>query len=140
LSKERKYGLLTEKQYEVLKLRAEGKTQKEVAEIMGTTRENVSVIEKNALRKIRLAEETLKVYKDLMKAGEIIIEPGTHLVTIPQKLVQLADEKGVKLRGNFTTIYDYIRMNASENIEGVRVVKPIKIIVFRDGTYQVTKT
>ncbi|MEM2286080.1 MAG: Tfx family DNA-binding protein, partial [Ignisphaera sp.] len=64
MSKERKYGLLTEKQYEVLKLRAEGKTQKEVAEIMGTTRENLSVIEKNALRKIRLAEETLKVYKD----------------------------------------------------------------------------
>lgn len=75
-----------------------------------------------------------------MKAGETLIEPGTHLVAIPQKLVQLADEKGVKLRGNFTTIYDYIRINASESIEGTRVVKPIKIVVFKDGTFQVVKT
>jgi len=75
-----------------------------------------------------------------MKAGETIIEPGTHLVTIPQKLVQLADEKGVKLRGNFTTIYDYIRINASESIEGTRIVKPVKIILFKDGTFQVART
>lgn len=74
-----------------------------------------------------------------MKVGEVVIEPGTHLVTIPQKLIQLADEKGVKLRGNFTTIYDHIKINAQENIKGVRVVKPIKITIFRDGTYQVTK-
>lgn len=107
---------------------------------MGTTRENISIIEKNALRKIKLAEETLRAYRDLMKAGEIIIEPGTHLVTIPQKLVQLADAKKVKLRGNFTTIYDHIKINAQENIKGVKVVKPIKITIFRDGTYQVTKT
>ncbi len=137
---ERKYGLLTEKQYKVLKLRIEGRTQREIAEIMKTSRENVSVIERSALRKIRLAEETLRVYKDLMKAGEVVIEPGTHLVTIPQKLVQLADERGVKLRGNFTTIYDHIRINASGSIEGTRVVKPIKIIIFKDGTYEVTKT
>ncbi len=137
---ERKYGLLTEKQYKVLKLRIEGRTQREIAEIMKTSRENVSVIERSALRKIKLAEETLRVYKDLMKAGEVVIEPGTHLVTIPQKLVQLADERGVKLRGNFTTIYDHIRINASESIEGTRVTKPIKIIIFKDGTYEVTKT
>jgi len=137
---ERKYGLLTEKQYKVLKLRIEGRTQREIAEIMKTSRENVSVIERSALRKIRLAEETLRVYKDLMKVGEVVIEPGTHLVTIPQKLVQLADERGVKLRGNFTTIYDHIRINASGSIEGTRVVKPIKIIIFKDGTYEVTKT
>ncbi|MFN3268768.1 MAG: Tfx family DNA-binding protein [Zestosphaera sp.] len=140
MSKERKYGLLTEKQYKVLKLRTEGKTQKEIAEIMGTTRENISIIEKNALRKIKLAEETLKTYKDLTKAGEIIIEPGTHLVTIPQKLIQLADEKKIKLKGNFTTIYDYIRINAPENIEGTKIIKPIKITIYKDGTYQVTKT
>ncbi len=140
MGEERKYGLLTEKQYKVLKLRIEGRTQREIAEIMKTSRENVSVIERSALRKIRLAEETLRVYKDLMKVGEVVIEPGTHLVTIPQKLVQLADERGVKLRGNFTTIYDYIRINASGSIEGTRVVRPIKIIIFKDGTYEVTKT
>ncbi len=140
MSKERKYGLLTEKQYKVLKLRTEGKTQKEIAEIMGTTRENISIIEKNALRKIKLAEETLKTYKDLTKAGEITIEPGTHLVTIPQKLIQLADEKKIKLKGNFTTIYDHIRINAPENIEGTKIIKPIKITIYKDGTYQITKT
>ncbi len=133
------YGFLTRKQYEVLKLRMEGKTQKEVAEALGMTRENVSVIERSALRKVRLAEETLKTYRDLMKAGETIVEPGTHLVTLPQRLIQLADERGVKLRGNFTAIYDYIRINASGCVKGMRVSKPIKITLYRDGTYQVSE-
>ncbi|MEM2021152.1 MAG: Tfx family DNA-binding protein [Zestosphaera sp.] len=136
---QRLYGFLTRKQYEVLKLRMEGRTQREVAEALGTTRENVSIIERNALRKVRLAEETLKTYRDLMKVGEAVVEPGTHLVTLPQRLIQLADERGVKLRGNFTAIYDYVRINASECVEGTRVTKPIKITLYRDGTYQVSE-
>lgn len=44
----RKYGLLTEEQYEILKLRIQGVTQKKIAEILKTSRENVAIVERRA--------------------------------------------------------------------------------------------
>jgi len=133
----RKYGLLTEKQYVVLKLRMEGRTQEEIARILNTTRENVSIIEKRAKENIRLAEETLKIYKSLLAAGEVVIRPGTHLVEIPKIVINEADKLKVKLRANFTRIYDEIRYRARECVSGTRVVKPIRIMIFKDGDFEV---
>ncbi len=133
----RKYGLLTEKQYIVLKLRIEGRTQEEIARILNTTRENVSIIEKRAKENIKLAEETLKIYKSLLAASEIIVRPGTHLVEIPRLVISEADRLKIKLKANFTRIYDEIRYKAGMCVSGTRVVKPIKIMIFKDGNFEV---
>jgi Tfx family DNA-binding protein len=44
----RKIGFLTERQYKVLELRVKGYKQDEVARMLGTTRENIAMIEKKA--------------------------------------------------------------------------------------------
>ena len=133
----RKYGLLTERQYLVLKLRLKGYTQEEIAKMLNTTRENISIIERRAKENIRLAEETLNAYKELLAAGEVIIRPGTHLVEVPKIVISRADELGIKLRANFTRLYDEIRYCAGDCIRGTRVEKPIKILIFKDGTFDV---
>ena len=133
----RKYGLLTERQYQVLKMRLEGKTQEYVAKILGTTRENVSIIEKRAWRKYRMAEYTLKIIKNLMAATEVGIPEGTHLINIPPMVVDAANKAGVKLKANFTLIYDEIRFKARACVEGTKVVRPIKVVIFKDGTFEV---
>ncbi len=133
----KKYGLLTERQYEVLKMRLEGKTQEEVAKVLGTTRENVSIIEKRAWRKFRLAEYTLKIVKNLMAASEVHIPEGTHLINVPSMVVEAANKAGVKLKANFTLIYDEIRFKARACVEGTKIVRPIKVIIFKDGTFEV---
>jgi Tfx family DNA-binding protein len=133
----RKYGLLTERQYEVLKLRLEGRTQEEVAKILGTTRENISIIEKRAWRKYKLAEYTIKVIKNLMAATEVHIPADTHLINIPSMVVEAANKAGVKLKANFTLIYDEIRFKARACVEGTKVVRPIKIVIFKDGSFEV---
>ncbi len=132
-----KYGLLTEKQYLVLKLRLEGKTQKEIAELIGTSRENVSIIEKRALRKIRLAEETLKAYKELTCVLKFSIPPGTHLAKVPPLIIDAATKAGVKLRGNYALIYEGIRFNARECVEGTVLVKPVEVKIFKDGSFEI---
>ena len=133
----RKYGLLTERQYIVLKLRMEGKTQEEIARILRTSRENVSIIEKRARENIRLAEDTLRAYRELMKAGEVVIEPGTHLVDVPRLIISESDKVGVKLKANFNRIYDEIRFSARKCVKGTKVVKPIRVMILKDGNFVV---
>jgi Tfx family DNA-binding protein len=135
----RKYGLLSELQFKVLQLRIEkGLSQAEVARMLGTTRENVTIVEKRAERNIRLAEETIQAYKLLLCATEVNVEAGTSLIDVPGIVVKAGDSIGVKLKVNFTRIYDEIRFKAGDCVSGSRVVKPFTIAIFRDGNIEVT--
>jgi len=138
--KRRKYGLLTELQYKVLKLRLQGLTQSEIAKILGTSRENVSVLERRAWENIELAKITLNVYKELTAKAKLTIPPNTHLVDIPRMVVNEADRVNIKLRANFTRIYDELRFKAKGCIKGTRVIKPITILIFSDGDIEVIPT
>ncbi len=46
-------SFLTEQQIRVLQLRAKGLKQSEIAEILGTSRANVSILERRALRRLK---------------------------------------------------------------------------------------
>lgn len=136
----KRYGFLSEKQYKVLQLRIEkGLSQSEVASILGTTRENIAIIEKRAKRNVQLAEETVRIYKLLLSASRVRIEPGTHLIDVPGIIVKAGDNAGVKLKVNFTRIYDEIRFKAGDCISGYRVVKPFTVAIFRDGDIEVIR-
>jgi len=131
----KKYGILTEKQYRILELRSKGYTQAQIAKILGTSRSNVSMLEKAALEKIRLAKETLKLYQELNSAVVVTVEPGTHLVDIPGIILRKADEVNVKLRANFTLIYDTLRYKAGQ--KGKITDRKIKILIMKDGSIDV---
>jgi Tfx family DNA-binding protein len=134
----KKHGLLSDRQFEVLQLRiGKGLSQAEVASNLGTTRENVSIIEKRARKNIKLAEEALQTYRLLLSKAKVKIEAGTHLIDAPGTLVKAGDDLGIKLKVNFTRIYDEIRFKAEECISGSRVVKPFTIAIFRDGSIEV---
>ncbi len=134
----RKYGLLTELQYRVLELRLRrGLSQAEAARVLGTSRENVAIAEKRALRNIELAERTISAYRYLLRVAEVVVEPGTHLVDIPSMVVKAGDTANVKVAANFTRIYDEVRFKARECVEGRHVVRPIRIAVLRDGSIEV---
>jgi len=130
--------LLTELQYRVLELRLRrGLSQAEAARVLGTSRENVAIAEKRALRNIELAERTISAYRYLLRVAEVVVEPGTHLVDIPSMVVKAGDTANVKVAANFTRIYDEVRFKARDCIEGRRVVRPIRIAVLRDGSIEV---
>jgi len=134
----KKYGLLSELQFKVLRLRiVKGLSQAEVARMLGTTRENVTIIERRARRNIKLAEETLQAYKLLLSVANVRVEAGTHLIDVPGILVKASDRFGIKLKVNFTRIYDEIRFKARDCISRSKVVKPFTIAIFRDGNIEV---
>ncbi len=134
----RKYGLLSDQQFKVLQLRIkQGLSQSEIANDLGTSRENVTIIEKRARANIKLAEETIQVYKLLLSLAKMKIEAGTHLVDVPGIIVKFGDSIGIKLNVNFTTLYDEIKIRAGDCIENRRVVKPFTVAIFRDGSIEV---
>ncbi len=57
--------MLTDREQEVLRLRAKGLTQTVVAQRLHITQAADSAFERNALRKIRDAESTVQAAKDL---------------------------------------------------------------------------
>jgi len=62
--------MLTEKEIEVLKLKKRGLTQLEVSKKLKITQPAVSKFYNNALKKIKQAEETLKIKEDIDKLKE----------------------------------------------------------------------
>ncbi|MET1160051.1 MAG: Tfx family DNA-binding protein [Thermoprotei archaeon] len=132
-----KYGFLTLSQVRVLKYRILGYSLRETASKLGVSHQTVAVIEKRALENIRRAETTLLVYNLLSSKVKLIIRPGTKLVEIPSILVREADKKNVKIRGDFTLIYKLLRYRAGNCISNGRVVKPVLVLVTREGLVEI---
>jgi len=131
-------GFLTPQQYEVLRIRLEGKSQEETAAQLGTTRQNISLIERRARNNIRQAEETLNAYKELMKATSLTVDPGTHLIDVPRLVVDAADASGVRLRADFTRIYNEFKFIVPGSVDRTTVIKPIRVLILKDGDIVVT--
>jgi len=126
-------GLLTEEQLRVLSFRLDGLKQEEIARRLGTTRQNVSLIERRARGNIEKAEMTLRAYRRLQTAATVELVPSTHLVDVPRMLVDAADDAGVKISVDFALVYKGLRDEAGDSISGTRVVRPILLHVLRDG-------
>ena len=133
----RRTGLLTEEQLIVLGLRLEGLKQEEIAKRLGTSRQNVSLIERRARRNLSKARLTLKAYRKLKTAATVELKPGTHLVDVPRMLVDAADEVGVKIKVDFALVYKELRYEAGSSIQRTRVIKPILLHILRDGKIDV---
>ena len=130
-------GLLTEEQLKILAFRLDGLTQEEIARRLGTTRQNVSLIERRARGNIEKAEMTLRAYRRLQTAATVELKPSTHLVDVPRMLVDAADDARVKISIDFALVYKELRDEAGDSISGTRVVRPILLHVLRDGKIDV---
>jgi hypothetical protein len=130
-------GLLTEEQLRVLSFRLDGLKQDEIAARLGTTRQNVSLIEGRARRNLERAEATLKAYRRLRTAATVELELNTHLVDVPRMLIDAADAAGVKITIDFALVYKDLHEEAGDSIRGTRVVKPILLHILKDGKIDV---
>jgi len=135
MSKRSCFGFFTEKEYSVLRLRAQGLTQREVALILGISRTTVSTIERSALKKVKLAEKTLSIYRELYSKLTFTIKPGVKLAEIPAIILRKADEADIKLKGDFTYIYSQLRYKAG--VKRSVLDREIKVIIYRDGFFEI---
>ncbi|AEH24397.1 Tfx family DNA-binding protein [Pyrococcus yayanosii] len=88
---------LTDQQIKVLVLRAKGLRQSEIAEMLGTSRANVSILEKKALEKIEKARNTLLLWEQINSKIRVEVKKGEDVFEVPEKLFRKADEMGIKV-------------------------------------------
>jgi len=98
---------LTHRQLEILKLRQAGRTQSEIAELLGTTRENISIAEKRAKENVRKARKTLEEYEKIT-AIEIDLRNISDIVRIPKAIFEEADKHSIKVTNNATEILESV--------------------------------
>lgn len=106
----------------------------EIAKRLGTSVENVFIIEKRALKNIEVARDTLRAASHAGIIGRIKIEPGTKLVEIPAHIMTEADRMNVKVMTNFTKIYDDIRYELPGAIKDKELAAGIVVYIMHDGT------
>lgn len=126
-------SFLTETQIKVLKLRKKGLTQEEIAKMFGTSRANISMIEKRARENIKKAYNTIKIYNRIMAPISIEIKEGTDVLNIPDIVFKKADEEDIKVKYNTLELIEFIKENASEFIEKRTVKKKFKIYILENG-------
>ena len=129
----KKLGLLTELQFKVLKFRTSGFSQEKISKILGSSRQNSSMTERRGRRNIRLAEETLTAYKEIVTVVSLKIESGTHLVDVPRMVIDAADKTNVRLRADFTRIYNMLKYMAPDRVKGDHIIKPVTVLIMKDG-------
>jgi len=123
---------LTEKQLRVLELRAQGYTQREIAEMLGTTRENVCILESRAKRNIERARRTLIAFESLSPV-RVVIEEGESIFSAPHKILRHADMHGIKVVHTRTSIVSLLRRFAGRALQGNTFTSSVEVLVLRSG-------
>jgi len=124
---------LTQRQWEVLRYRAEGLTQSEVAKILDVTRENVCIIEHRAWLKIKEAEATLAGLREMASQSLVLIPSGASVYEATAELLQRADLLGVKLVNSSDDIVAAIRSKCRGKLRGHHLTSSIRVEVTVDG-------
>ena len=128
-----KKSFLTEQQIEILKLRELGLTQKEIAEKIGTTRENVSIIEKRGRNNIDRCRETLRQWERIKAPIIIKIEKGADVLDIPKLIFSEADKNGIKVRSNLVEIITLLGAEKKKVIKNRTLTADLEVLIMKDG-------
>lgn len=125
---------LTERQAEILALRNQGLTQREIADKIGTTVANVSTIERAARQNIASAKQTLELAAVLESAVWFTVEAGTDFRTLIDRIYRRGDAANVKLAYTEPELSTHLHENLRDNLEGRQLTADARIGITTDGT------
>ena len=124
---------LTARQWEVIRYRSQGYTQNDVAKKLETTRENVSIIEHRALRKITTAKATLAALQHMDATNLILIPSGTSIYEATEMIILRADILGVKLRSTCDGMVAALRSKCKGKIRRHHLISVARVEIGGDG-------
>jgi Tfx family DNA-binding protein len=130
---------LTERQIKVLLLRHKGCSQQEVADILGTTRSNISILEKRANQNIDRARNTLHRWMTIQAPISLRVPKGTDVFDIPAMIFASADEKSIQLPVTSLDIIDRLRKEAPQLFKKRALLHDIEIYATEEGELIIQK-
>jgi Tfx family DNA-binding protein len=126
-------SLFTERQLQVLQLRLRGLSQQEVADMLGTTRSNISILEKRAHQNILRAEQTLKQWMMIRAPISLKANAGTDVFDLPKMIFEAADKRSLRLPVTSLDIIVQLRRKAPGIFKRRALEKDAEIFVTEEG-------
>ena len=126
-------SFLTERQLKVLQMRLSGLSQQDVADSFGTTRSNISILEKRAHQNIARAERTLQQWMMLRAPISLQAQAGTDVFELPKMIFAAADEKEIRLPITSLDIVVQLRRKAPRLFKKRALEKRARIFVTEEG-------
>ena len=126
-------SLFTERQLQVLQLRLRGLSQQEVADQLGTTRSNISILEKRAHQNILRAEQTLKQWMMIRAPISLMVKAGTDVFDLPKMIFDAADKRSMRLPVTSLDIIVQLRRKAPSLFKRRALEKDAEIYVTEEG-------
>jgi Tfx family DNA-binding protein len=126
-------GLLTDRQKEVLRLRKEGLTQQQIADIIHTSKANVCTIEKAANENIEKAKDTLEFLYTLDATRLCTLKEGSDLLDVVNEIYEQASRVGIKVRYDSIELMNRLRSANPEQIKGRHIRSNIEVYLSEDG-------
>lgn len=130
-------SVLTRRQAEVLVLREAGIAQADIAEVLGTSRANVSSVESSARENIAKARETVAFAEVLAAPVRLTVEEGTDLYDVPNLVYSACDSADVKVNRTAPELMKLIGDAAGDAVHGRAVQRDITITVTSNGGVRV---
>lgn len=125
--------MLTKKQIEILKLRSKGHSQSDIAKKLGTSRANVSAIEKSAWGNVKKAENALKIIDSIKAELHLTINKNTDLYDVVGIIYKKSNEKNIRIPYNGPMLTNIIADKAGDQIRGRRIINELEIYVTEKG-------
>ncbi|MDY6960066.1 MAG: Tfx family DNA-binding protein [Halobacteriota archaeon] len=125
--------ILTEKQIEVLKLRAKGHTQEEIAKLSKTTKQNIHSIEKMALRNLKRAENTVNFMKLLKAPIWFSVDDNTDLETLARRIYKEANEADIHIKYDAISLLTKIREEAMDKVKHRLIIRGFEVGITNEG-------
>ncbi|QIB73020.1 Tfx family DNA-binding protein [Halogeometricum borinquense] len=133
-------SVLTRRQAEVLALRERGIRQSTIADLLGTSRANVSSIESSARQNVKKARETIAFAEALTAPVQVGVEAGTDLYEVPKLVYDACDEAGVKVNYTAPDLMKIIADDAGDAVHGREVIESLLVGVTSTGDVRVRQS
>lgn len=124
---------LTERQAEVLALRHDGLTQREIAERLGTSVANVSGIESSARRNLDAARRTVELGRLLACAVRFRATPGSDLRELVDEIYARGDDAGLRVVHAEPELTTRLHDMLGDRIEARRLTDAVEVGLTADG-------
>lgn len=126
-------SVLTRRQAEILVLRTRGYTQSEIADLLGTSRANVTNIEASARDNVAKAEETVKLVKAMEAPIRVSIPAGADIYDVPDMIYDACNRADIKVPYSAPELMKRILDEAESVVTERTIETPLTVSVDGDG-------
>ncbi|MFA9517626.1 Tfx family DNA-binding protein [Halopenitus sp. H-Gu1] len=132
-------SVLTRRQAEVLVLRERGMKQSDIADVLGTSRANVSSVESSARENVEKARETVAFAEALTAPVRVEIPNDTDLYDVPGLVYDACDGAGVKVNHTAPELMKAVGDAAGDAVHGREIRRRLFVTVGHDGAVRVRR-